>query len=69
MPLDIAGDTHFSLVGTLHAVQDLHQRRLACTVLAADRMDFALLDREVDVVIRNNTRKTLCDPNQFDCRY
>ena len=62
-----ASDAHLALVsGARH---DLHQRRLACTVRAYDRMDLALLDREVDVVVCNDAWKALCDANQFDCRY
>ena len=53
--------------GCLHAVQDLHQRRLAGAVLAADRVDLSLFHGEVDMVVGDDARETLRDADQLDC--
>ena len=47
----LAVDQHRALVGGLHAVEDLHQRRLAGAVLTADGVDLARLDPQVDIVV------------------
>ena len=51
-------------VGGLHAVQDLHQRRLAGAVLTHDRVDRAASHVDVDVVVRDHAREPLADPPQ-----
>src|SRR5262249_12635938 len=50
----------------LHAVEDLHQRRLAGAVLADEGVHGAPADREVDVVVGYDTRESLGDPRQLD---
>ena len=50
------------------AAQHFHQRRLTGTVLAADRVDLAGLNREVHVVERFDARKRLGDPPHFQDR-
>ena len=52
--------------GALHAVEDLHQRRLAGAVLAADGVDLAFLDGEVDAVVGDDAREALGDADQLD---
>ena len=58
----LAVDLDGALVRLLHAVQDLHQRRLAGAVLADDRVDGAAADRDVDVVVGDDAREPLADP-------
>ena len=55
-----------ALVGLVHAVQRLHQRRLARTVLADDGVDRARPDSQGDVVVGDDARERLADPDQFD---
>jgi hypothetical protein len=45
----------------IDAGQHLHQRRLAGAVLAADGVDLAALDAEIDVLQRLDARKRLGD--------
>ena len=63
----VAEHAHLAFVGGLHAVEDLHQCRLAGTVLAADRVDLAVLDGEVDVIVGDDAWKALRDVDQLDC--
>ena len=58
----LAVDLDRALVGLLHAVQDLHQRRLAGAVLADQGVDRARADRDVDVVVGDDAREALADP-------
>ena len=51
-------------VRRLHAVEDLHQRRLAGAVLPDDRVDGAAPDVDVDVVVGDHAREALADPAQ-----
>src|SRR6202042_1864805 len=46
----LAANLDFSRVRRMRAGDDLHQSRLAGTVLADERMDLALSDKEIDVV-------------------
>ena len=61
-----AVDLDGAVVGLLHAVQDLHQRRLAGTVLADDGVDGAAADVDVDVVVGDHAREPLADAAQPD---
>ncbi len=53
-------------VGADHPEQDVHQRRLACAVLAEERMHFARSKIEGDVVVRDRLRVGLRDPPHGD---
>jgi len=61
-----AVDRDRALVGLLHPVEDLHQRRLAGTVLADDGVNRAPADAEGDVAVGDHSGKTLGDALQFD---
>ncbi len=61
-----AVDADRSLVRLLHAVEDLHQRRLAGAVLPAQGVHLAPADREVDPVVRDDPGVPLRDPGQLD---
>ena len=50
------------LVGTLHPVEDLHERRLARAVLPDDGVDLARHHPESDAVVGHDSGKALCDP-------
>jgi len=52
-------------VGVVEPVEHVHQRGLAGAVLAKQSVDLATPDPEVDVVVRDDTRKRLCDPRQL----
>ena len=62
----VAVDPDLALVRALHAVQDLHQRRLAGTVLTDDGMHVAAADRDVDVAVGDHPRVALGDAGQSD---
>ena len=61
-----AVDRDGALVGTLHAVEDLHQGRLAGAVLADDGVDRAAPRPEVDVVVGDDTGEALGDALELD---
>ncbi len=65
-PLAVDGDR--ALVGPMRAVERLHQRRLAGTVLADDRVDGAGAHRQVDPVVGDDTGEALDDVVQLDRR-
>ena len=62
----LAVDRDGALVRLLHAVEDLHQGRLAGAVLADEGVDGALADGEVDVVVGDDAGEALGDPGEFD---
>ncbi|MGX1250661.1 hypothetical protein RKD48_003172 [Streptomyces ambofaciens] len=62
----LAVDRDGALVRLLHAVEDLHQGRLAGAVLADEGVDGALADGEVDVVVGHDSGEALGDPGEFD---
>ncbi len=64
----LAVDRDGALVRLLHAVEDLHQRRLAGAVLAHQGVHGAGADGEVDVVVGHDTGEALGDAAQFDGR-
>ena len=55
-------------VRLLHAIDDLHERRLAGPVLAEQRMDLPRSNREVDTVIGHGYAETLADTTQRKTR-
>ena len=62
----LAVDDDRALVGLVHAVKRVHQRRLARAVLADDGVDVAPRDDDVDVVIGDDAGEALGDVVQFD---
>src|SRR3546814_98855 len=52
---------HGARIGLDHAIDDLHQRGLARTVLAQDRVDLAGLNRQADPVVRLDSGIRLAD--------
>jgi hypothetical protein len=50
----------------VEAVEDVHQGRLAGAVLAQQGVDLALLDGEVDAVVRDDPWKPLADPLELE---
>ncbi len=61
--LPVDGDG--ALVRLLHAVEDLHQSRLAGAVLTDQGMDRALADGDRDVLVGDDAGEALCDAVQF----
>ncbi|GAA0305552.1 hypothetical protein GCM10010302_50260 [Streptomyces polychromogenes] len=61
--LPVDGDG--ALVRLLHAVEDLHQGRLAGTVLTDEGVDRALADGDGDVLVGDDAGETLGDAVQF----
>ena len=61
----LAVDADRALVGLLHAVEDLHQGRLAGAVLAHDGVDGAAAHGDVDVVVGHDPREPLGDAAQL----
>ena len=59
-------DDDRALVGPMGAVQRLHQRRLAGSVLTDDGVDRVRLDREADAVVGDDAREPLDDVAQLD---
>ena len=62
----LAVDRDGALVRLLHAVEDLHQGRLAGAVLADEGVDGALAHGEVDVVVGHDAGESLGDAGEFD---
>jgi hypothetical protein len=63
-PLGLHED--LAAVGLVEPVEDVHQRRLAGTVLAEERVHLPAAEVEVDVVVREHTRKLLGDPAELE---
>ncbi|BFP52681.1 hypothetical protein SCMC78_24880 [Streptomyces sp. CMC78] len=61
----LAVDRDGALVRLLHAVEDLHQGGLAGAVLTDERVDRALADDDVDVVVGDDAGEALGDAVQF----
>ena len=57
----LPNDRDRALVGLMHAVEGLHQGRLAGAVLADDRVDRAGSDARGDVVVGDDTGEALRD--------
>ena len=55
-----------ALVGAVHAVEGLHQRRLAGAVLAHDGVHLAAADPQLDVAVGDDAGEALGDPAQLD---
>jgi hypothetical protein len=55
----LAVDGDGALVGSLHAVEDLHQRRLAGAVLPHDRVHVPALHGDVDVAVGHDAGERL----------
>src|SRR5439155_1089498 len=71
-----AGDAHVALaiadrpgVGVIEAVEDVHEGRLACAVLADKGVDLALVHHEVDPVERLEISKALADAAHLEKRH
>ena len=59
---------HLAVGRPRHAVDDLHQRRLAGAVLAEHRVDLAGHHREIDAVVGDDRRIDLADAAQLEAR-
>ena len=53
--------------GLVHAEQHRHQRGLSCAVFPKQRVDLALPQLQSDIVIRNDSGKSLCDVQHLNC--
>jgi len=49
----------------VQTVDDIHQRRLACTILAQQGQDLPFIQGQIDVVIGQDARKSLGHANDF----
>ena len=64
--LDVVVEQDLALVGLVQAVEHVHERGLACAVLAEQAVDLAGLDGEVDVVVRDQGTESLGDAAKFE---
>ena len=62
----LAVDEDLALVRAEHAVDDVHQRRLARAVLAEQRVDLAAPQREVDGVVGRQRAEALGDAAELE---
>ena len=62
----LATDPDLALVGTVQAGEHVHERALACPVLAQQGMDLADAQVEVDVIVGDDSRERLDDPDRLD---
>ncbi len=60
-----AVEQNLALVRRLDPINHLHEGRLACPVLAEQRVNLAGLDLEVDVFVGAHAGKRLADANQL----
>jgi hypothetical protein len=67
-PRRLPAEEDLALVRLVHAVEGLHERRLAGAVLADERVDLAGADDEVDVGVRHHAGEPLGDAAQLDRR-
>jgi hypothetical protein len=64
--LHLIVEEHLALVGLVEAVEHVHQRRLACAVLAEKGVDLAGLYGEVDVIVGDQAAESLRDAAKFE---
>ena len=64
-----AAQANLARIRRLQPEQDAHQGRLAGPVLAHHPVDFAALDREVDMIIGDKAAVALDDADSFDLRH
>ncbi len=64
--LHLAVEKDGSLFCRVQAVEDVHERRLACAVLAEQTVDLSGLHHEIDVVVGDETAEPLRDPAEFE---
>ena len=55
-----------SCIRASHPAEDANQRRLPGAVLSQETMNLTLLDREGNIVVRQNAWKPLRDTGDFD---
>ena len=58
-------DQNFSGVHRMEAVENLHQGAFARAIFAEQRVNFARLNRQIDVVVREHARKAFYDVPHF----
>ncbi len=63
----LPADQDLSAVREINSGQHVHQRRLAAPVFAEQRQNFAVVDRQADVVIGHHTAEALRNVSQFHC--
>src|SRR5712691_444148 len=54
------------IVGLVQAGEDVHQRALAGAVLPEQRVDLAVAQVEIDMIVRDEAREALDDPVHLD---
>src|SRR5690606_9651735 len=64
--LALENDLSFIVAGRIDAREHFHQRRLAGPVFPHQRVDFTVLDGEIDVFERVHTGKALGDAAHFE---
>ena len=62
---DVVQQDH-AVVGAVQPVQNVHQGRLACAVLAEEAVDLPGFHNEIDVVVRDEAAEPLGDPAKFE---
>ena len=62
----IAIDKDLTTIGWIETHQDVHQGRFASSVLAKERMNFPMPDREINPIVGDYAGKALNDPAHLD---
>src|SRR5207249_1839426 len=52
----LAVDENFAAIGMHQTVENIHERRFARAIFADEGMNFALMHRQVDMIVGNHTR-------------
>ena len=51
---------YFPFIRLVETIKDIHQRSFACAVLSQQRQNFSLIERQVNMIIRQHSGETLC---------
>ena len=65
----LAVNIELALVGEIDAGEHIHERGLAAAVFAEQRQDLALVQLQIDGVVRRHLSKPLCNILHFHCAF
>ena len=57
-----AVDPDLALIGMVQAVENAHERAFACTIFAQQRVNLALAEREIHMIIGHQGAEAFGDP-------
>jgi hypothetical protein len=65
----IPAHNHLTLIGSVQAIEDIHEGRFARTIFTQEGMDLPLVKIEINLVVGKYTRETLRYSTQLEDRF